>query len=274
MQKNTNILRFLAVFLCAVFALSSPLSAFAEEGGGDARQPVEISAEQALEWDRAGSRYIARGNVEVRQGGTAIYADVMYAYYGGEGGATSISRIEMQGNVRVAAAPYTAYGEEGVYEIASGTARLTGEGLRIVTPDETITARDVLQYTRDAQKFEAVGAARVVRGTHVLEADRLTAEFKDAAGGGLTLDRLRADGNVVLSTEREKIRGQKAVYNAATETAVMTGDVRIEQGHNVLRGEEAHMDMKTGISQLVAVPETRGGDGRVRGIFYPAPPSN
>lgn len=252
---------------------TTPPEAAAQNGG---QQPLTISAERALEWDRNNSRYIARGAVEVRQGDTAVFADLMYAYYGAgaAGGMGNITRIEMEGNIRVESPPYTAYGTTGVYDVTGGKATLIGDNLKIVTPGETITAKNMLEYDREAQTFTASGDARVVRGAHVLNAENLTALFGKAKGSEdrLALKEVRARGNVVLSTPREKIRGKAAVYSAASDIAVMTGGISIEQGQNVLHGDKAQMDMKTGVSQLIAGGES--GGGRVHGVFYPSTDKN
>lgn len=252
---------------------TAPPEAAAQDGG---QQPLTISAERALEWDRNNSRYIARGAVEVRQGDTAVFADLMYAYYGAgaAGGMGNITRIEMEGNIRVESPPYTAYGTTGVYDVTGGKATLIGDNLKIVTPGETITAKNMLEYDREAQTFTASGDARVVRGVHVLDAENLTALFGKAKGSEdrLALKEVRARGNVVLSTPREKIRGKAAVYSAASDIAVMTGGISIEQGQNVLHGDKAQMDMKTGVSQLIA--GGGAGDGRVHGVFYPSTDKN
>jgi len=265
----------LGAWLCwsaPVLAETLPEDAATTTVQADGQQPLTISAEHTLEWDRSNSRYIARGAVEVRQGDTAVFADMMYAYYGAgaAGGMGNISRIEMEGNVRVESPPYTAYGMNGVYDVVGGKATLIGDNLKIVTPGEIITAQNMLEYDREAQTFTASGGARITRGEHVLDAENLTALFGKAKTNAdkLALKEVRARGNVVLSTPREKIRGKVAIYSAASDIAVMTGGISIEQGQNVLHGDKAQMDMKTGVSQLIAGDGKAGG--RVSGVFYPS----
>jgi lipopolysaccharide export system protein LptA len=81
------------------------------------------------------------------------------------------------------------------------------------------------------------------------------------------MDKVTAQGNVVITTAREKVYGDKGTYNVPAQKAVLTGKVRIYQGKNWLEGTRAEVDMKTGISQLFA--ETRAEGGRVKGVFYP-----
>lgn len=48
---------------------------------GHSDQPVEILADQNIEWQREQQCYIARGNASAKQGDTTVYADVLTAYY-------------------------------------------------------------------------------------------------------------------------------------------------------------------------------------------------
>lgn len=260
---------YIVILVCVVGLVIAPYSAVAEEA-----QPVEISAEKDLQWDRKNHRYLAHGDVEVVQGDVTLYADEMRAYYNADAGTSNLTNIEMIGNVRVVSKPYTAHGDDGVYDVAGGRAKLTGDNLRIVSPDQTITARDSLEYNSTTQEFFAYGRAHAVRGTYTLDADVLTALFDNAPSQEgeekQSLKVLRARGNVVVSAPEEKIYGDRAVYDVKTELATMTGNVRIVQGPNVLRGSKAQMDMKIGVSQLMADPKKSSGDGRVRGVFYPA----
>lgn len=256
----------------------APQGVYAQENTGE--EPVEISAEKALEWDRKNHRYVARGDVEVKQGGITLYADEMTAHYDAEQGTTNLSRIDMEGNVKIVSPPYTAYGAQGTYDILTGRATLTGEGLKIVTPDEVITAKDSLEYNRLTQEFFANGQAQAVRGVYTLDADILTAKFhavKTAEGETEQTQKLRtlhATGNVVVTAPEEKIYSDYAVYDVASDLATMTGNVRIEQGKNVLHGTKAQMDTKIGVSQLLADPKDRSDNGRVRGVFYPSEKKN
>ena len=55
------------------------------------------------------------------------------------------------------------------------------------------------------------------------------------------------------------------------KTAILTGNVVLTQGENVLHGERLVMDLDTGHSRLEGAigPTDRTEDGRVKAIFNP-----
>lgn len=83
------------------------------------------------------------------------------------------------------------------------------------------------------------------------------------------VDRMEAQGNVFYVTPQQRVRGDKADYNAASEVIVMTGDVVAAQGKNVLRGRRMVINVKTGEAQMETDVKGHNKPGRVRGVFYP-----
>lgn len=264
------------IFLCALVASTS---AFAQQTNSG--QPIEITASKTVEWLRNEKQYVARENVIVTQGNMQILSDLLTADY--RDGATSsmeIFQITADGNVQIKDVKNTAYGDKGVYDVTNGVAVLTGQNLRLVSPDQTVTAKDRMEYHSNDRMAKAIGNARVVRAKDTLTANTITAYFKDqsapaspapktasnAAVGGGSLDRLEAEGNVVITTPTEVLRGSKAVYKADSNIAEVTGKVKIERGQNVMEGARAEVNLNTNVSKMFG--STKEG-GRVRGVFFP-----
>ena len=93
-----------------------------------------------------------------------------------------------------------------------------------------------------------------------------------AGGAGGTsacgdLIRMEAEGSVYYVTADQRVRSRSAVYDANTDTVVMTGDVIAVQGQNVLRGDRMVFNNKTGEGQMQG--GGKGGKSRPRGVFYP-----
>lgn len=234
-------------------------------------QPIEITADRALEWHRNDSRYIADGNAMVKQGEMTLRGDHIAAdYRDGAKGGVEIYRMTATGNVSIDNGGTIATGDVAVYEVDSGLATLTGKALRLSAPDQVITARDKFEYDIHKGTFRAIGTARAVREGNVLDADTITAIFSDGANGAQTLNRIEAVGNVVITTPDEVLSGTRGVYDAARNHAVMTGNVKIVRGLNTLTGERAELDMKTNVSRMFgsSIEDGQTG-GRVRGVFYP-----
>lgn len=242
--------------------------------GSDA--PVEITADTALEWLRDEKQYVARGRALAQQGEISIGAEVLRAHYRDDGsGGTDIWKLDAEGGVFISSPPHRASGARGWYDIKTGVAVLTGGDLKLVTPTETIRAKDRFEYHTDSGKLLALGGAEAVRGADRLEADTLTAHFSGGEGGKRSLDHIYADNNVVIKTPKETLYGERAVYNVAGQKATLTGNVRILQGENWLQGARAEVNMKTGVSRMFAGGgSANGGKGRVRATFYPEKNNN
>jgi lipopolysaccharide export system protein LptA len=102
------------------------------------------------------------------------------------------------------------------------------------------------------------GQVELVQGQNRFRADRMS---------GLNLNsdsRIEASGNVYFVTPTQTIRGDRAIYNTADATIVVTGDVILTQGENVMTGSRLTYNVRTESARVDG-----GESGRVRGVFYP-----
>ena len=107
------------------------------------------------------------------------------------------------------------------------------------------------------------GRAEITQGDTRLRANAI--EGARDANGALT--RIEATGEVYYVTPNETIRGNRAVYTVANATVVVTGDVILTQGQNVLTGGSLSYNVDTGQANIQGGTSANGG--RVRGVFYP-----
>ncbi|MEE8283950.1 MAG: LptA/OstA family protein [Alphaproteobacteria bacterium] len=255
-------------------------------GSGDAK-PLEIYADEGIEWDQKNKRYVARGNAKAIQGDTTVHADTLTAYYEEKNGKGSqITRIEAVGKVKIVSPSQTAYGDKGVYDSRQNVLVLTGRRLKLVTKDNIITARDRLEYHDRKSLAVARGNALLrqrnpVKGKQrTVRADVLTSRSrpkpskgkrgrakKSGDGGGPP--RMDAYGNVVISLPGEIALANRAVYHPDQDTAELWGKVRITRGQNQFNGERAIINFKTGISRILA---GKGGKDKppVRVLIVPS----
>lgn len=243
--------------------LLTPLAAQAQSDA-----PVEISAARSLEWDRNAKTYTARGKAHAKQGTFEVSSDTLTAFYSDSAGSTDISQIVADGNVVLTSPPYKGYGDKAVYDVLKNGAVLTGTGLKIATDSETLTAEDKIEFFGTENRLTATGKAVAVRGTDTLKADVINAFFKENAQGKLSLEKITAVGDVVITTAKETVHGDHGTYDVIAEKSVVTGKVKMYQGENWLEGTRAEVDLKTGLSRLFA-PDNAETEGRVKGVFYP-----
>lgn len=246
-----------------------PLPSFAQDN-----TPLEVTADGTLEWLRDDKIFVARKNALAKQGDSSVAGETLTATYReneGEGGGMQIWKVTAAQNVVLNSGQSQAFGDDAIYNLDDGLATLTGKNLKMISPDQTVTARDKFEYWVTDGKLNAIGQAKVVRpkptgGTDILEADTISAIMEDNESGKRVLKTLEANGNVVITTPTEVITGKHGLYKAASNTADLTGGVKIVRGPNTLEGERAEVDLNTNTSKIFGNNQP---SGRVRGVFYP-----
>lgn len=259
-----------ACLLLAAPALSQGLNLSA---GGEARGPIEVLADNGIEWQQSQRRFTARGNAVASRGDVSVRADELIASYRETpGGGTDISRLEARGGVRIASPTQTATGTSAFYDLDSGRVELKGSPARLVTPNETLTATERLTYDTVKGIATAEGGATIEQGGRLLRAPLLEARLAPGADGGLALSTVEARGGVEIITPGETAHGSQGKYDANSGIATLTGSVRIVRGDNVLTGSKAVVNLRTGISTLQGGGgggDGQGGTGRARAVLNP-----
>jgi len=210
---------------------------------------------------------------------------VMPGTPGSDTGSNEVYRLEAQGHVRIFTATDLAVGDKAVYDIDQAVLLLTGSAMTITTPQQVMTARDTMEYW--SQKHMAVGRGlatvtttdgrRITGDTLVgftapdtpgqakpVAAPAPAGKAADPLGASGKLQRVEGFGNVQVRTATEIINGDRGVYVSETGIARLAGHVKITRGQNQLEGDEALVNMRTGISTLVRDPGSR-----VQGLVIP-----
>ena len=253
--------------VAALIVLAAPAMAMAQSlgFGGSGEGPIQIEADDGIEWQRANQLYLARGNARASQGGVRVEADELIAHYRpNTAGENEIYRLDANGNVRIVSENETATSDNAVYDIDQGVLVMTGQAIQLDTPEDTITARDSMEYYEQRGLAVARGDALAIRGDRRVRADTLTAYFTQGAAKS-EMDRIEAVGNVLVSTPSDIVRAERGDYSPKRGIATVTGDVRITRGDTQLNGERAEVNLNTGESRILS---SRSGE-RVRGLFLP-----
>lgn len=249
----------LAVLVLALLGHAAALNAQGLSNLDRGDEPLEINADDGIEWRRDEQTYIARGNARAARGELEVFADIMIASYRETPEtSTDIYRIDVQGNVRIVSPSEVVYGENGVYDVENGILVLTGDNLRLTSGNDVLTARDSLEYWERKQLAVARGDAVAIREDKRVRGDVLTAHFTQNNDEKLELVRVDAFGNVQIASETEFARGDQGQYFVQEERATLTGNVKITQGENQANGSAAEVNLATGVSKILA-----GDDGRV-----------
>jgi lipopolysaccharide export system protein LptA len=223
-----------------------------------------------------------------------------------DNGGTEIYRLRAEGNVHIFTATDHAQGDAAVYDIDQAVMVMTGHNLRLTTPNDVLTSRDTMEYWPQKHMAVARGNAVVVtKDARRVAADVLVAYTTPTATPGAQgaasgpakppskptpassppgshpagsnddlqssgkLEKVEAFGHVSVRTPTDTAIGERAVYVPDTGIARLAGNVRITRGQNQLDGQEAEVNMNTGIARLL-----RSDAERVTGLMVPNDASN
>lgn len=232
---------------------------------------IQVYADEGIEWLSEANRVIARGNTKAVRGNITVTADSLTAYYRQGANGDEIWRLDADGNVTITSPSEKATGTKATYDLDKAIFVLRGKPARLETVKETVTAEDTIEYWEKDQVAVARGnAVATEQQGRRIKADVLSARFKEnPRSKNLDLSRADAYGNVVLTTPKEEVTGERGDYNAESGIATVTGSVKITRDGNELNGGYAHVNLNTGISKLFGTAPGGKGDGRVRGVFTP-----
>jgi len=238
-------------------------------GGVKGDVPIEVYAEDGIEWQQDGSIFVARGNARAVRGEVEVLSDELKAHYReGAGGQSEVWRLDALGNVRIISNSETAYGSRAIYNADKKVLVIDGEKPRLVSGKDTLSASQQLEYWELKSFAVARGDAVAVRDNKRVHADVLVAHLKPDAKGQTRVYRVDAYDNVRIRTGRETAAGDRGVYNVDSGVATLTGKVKLVRDDNELRGCRAEVNLNTGISKLFACAN-QSSSGRVQGSFVP-----
>ena len=304
--------RALARCCLALGALLSTPGARAQQIDLSHGGQIAVTALGGFDWDQKAQTVTAYRGAQAVRGGVTILADRLLAFYrkkpGAPGknpgtpavqpqpgaphgpvddsGANEIYRLEAFGHVHIFTNTDQAFGDHGIYDIDQAVLVLTGHDLRLTTPTDVLTARDVMEYWSQSRMSVGRGDATVTTNDgRRIRADVLVgysappdaskspkAKAADAGKPADTdlvqssgkLQKVNAFGHVVVRTQTETVTGSRGVYVPDTGIARIVGDVHITRGQNQLNGAAAIINMHTGLATMTEDP-----GARVRGLIVP-----
>ncbi len=130
-------------------------------------------------------------------------------------------------------------------------------------------AADALEVQQDNQIAVFSGNVDAQQGEMKLRAEKLLVYYHEGSGGeaAQAISKIDAEGQVFFSSGSETASGGQGTYDVDNGVIVLTGQVVLTQGDNVIKGNRVVLDLKSGLSTMDSA--AAGGDGRVRGLFVP-----
>ena len=254
--------------LCIIPALALLIAAPA------AAEEVHLTADERVEWHQNEQKMVAVGNAVATKQDMNIRADRMTAFYetskkGGEKARSNIRDVHAVGGVVMTSPNAKAYGDTMDYDLIKDEMILRGKPVsKIVTNDnKTITATESITYYPSQDKAVALGDVVAKDPENTIYGNKMISFFTKNAQNQTELDKVEiySDTNQVkIVNDQATVTGEWGVYLPKINKVRLYKHVVINQEGNILNGDYAETDLKTGISRVLS--DKKSGK-RVSGVF-------
>lgn len=234
---------------------------------------INIDADERVEWYRNEQKIVAIGNAVATKNTNTLKGNVLTMIYekvmleNGEQ-KNQMQKILSDGAVRLEVDGANGKGEHFNYDLPTQTAVLIGSPARLENATGEITATGSITYLGAENKSIAEGDVVAKNPDYTVYADKMISYFDTDKQGKKTLNRVEiyAKGKPVkIVNKQSTVTGRRGVYFPLENKLKIFENVVINQNNDILKGEYAETDLKTGISRLLA---GKNKGSRVSGVFH------
>jgi lipopolysaccharide export system protein LptA len=144
----------------------------------------------------------------------------------------------------------------------AGLAQQTIMGKGMINPDAPIDL-SANHFVADSNAKTGVYTGNVVvhQGEVMMRSNQMRVQFTENKPSHIT-----AQGNVVIDAPSGIATGDNGIYEVNPRTVTLTGNVVLTKDKNVMRGRQLVVNLITGVATLDG---GSGQEGRVRALFSP-----
>ena len=249
---------YLPIFFINFFLIENHCSSEQKMTTSSNKKPIEISAENGIEWHKNERKYIALGNARAQQGDLVVNSDKLEAYYvSSNQNDDNIHTIKALGNVKIKnKSAIIKGGEKASYILDKEYFIINGKNLTLNSKEDNLSANRKIEFWKSENIAVATGnAIAKKKNEYTISANKL-AWYLDLMDGkeDYKIKKIIGFENVKIESENEIAFSDKALYNGTTELCKLFGNVRLKRGNNFLTGDYAEVNLKTGISKLLPNP--------------------
>ena len=236
-------------------------------------QPIEIIADNGIEWQQENEILIASGNAKASRDGVSVEAEVLRAYYKQKSaGGADLYRMDAAGGVKIYSGTDSIIGETAVYDFERAILRVDGKKVVFKSGGDTITANQQMEYWERQTMAVARGRAVAVHKGKTVRADILKALIREKKDGKSEIYVVEAFDNVLIVSEQDRVRADRGIYKVDSGIATLAGNITITRADSILTGDQAEINLQTGISKLLTANSLQSSareKKRIRGLIYP-----
>ena len=233
-------------------------------------EPVEIYAEQGIEWHKNDNKYLAIGNAIAKSGKMSVNSDRIEAFYEeSDNSGMDIKLVKAHRNVVVTDENLKIVGGKlAEYNLRKDYFSIFGKNLILTSQENKLESNNKMEYWRTKGVAIASGKAKAQKGNEFkIEAEKLV-WYLNENDKKIEVKKIFGFDNVSIYTNNEVAFSDKALYNKVSGICKLFGNVKLQKGDSFLTGDYAEVDLNKGISKLLPAPNfDKLNENRVRALI-------
>ena len=233
-------------------------------------QPIEIYAEQGIEWHKNDNKYLAIGNAIAKSGKMSVNSDRIEAFYEEkDNSGMDIKLVKAHKKVVVKDENLKIVGGRlAEYNLKKDYFSIFGKNLILTSENNKLESNNKMEYWRTKGVAIATGKAKAKKGDEFrIKAEKLV-WYLNENEGKIDVKKIFGFQNVSIISNNEVAFSDKALYNKVTGICKLFGNVKLQKGQSFLTGDYAEVDLNKGISKLLPAPNIENlNENRVRALI-------
>lgn len=233
-------------------------------------EPVEIYAEQGIEWHKNDNKYLAIGNAIAKSGKMSVNSDRIEAFYEeSDNSGMDIKLVKAHKNVVVTDENLKIVGGKlAEYNLRKDYFSIFGKNLILTSQENKLESNNKMEYWRTKGVAIASGKAKAQKGNEFkIKAEKLV-WYLNENDKKIEVKKIFGFDNVSIYTNNEVAFSDKALYNKESGICKLFGNVKLQKGDSFLTGDYAEVDLNKGISKLLPAPNfDKLNENRVRALI-------
>ena len=233
-------------------------------------EPVEIYAEQGIEWHKNDNKYLAIGNAIAKSGNMSVNSDRIEAFYEeSDNSGMDIKLVKAHRNVVVTDENLKIVGGKlAEYNLRKDYFSIFGKNLILTSQENKLESNNKMEYWRTKGVAIASGKAKAQKGNEFkIKAEKLV-WYLNENDKKIDVKKIFGFENVSIYSNNEVAFSDKALYNKESGICKLFGNVKLQKGDSFLTGDYAEVDLNKGISKLLPAPNfDKLNENRVRALI-------
>ena len=233
-------------------------------------EPVEIYAEQGIEWHKNDNKYLAIGNAIAKSGKMSVNSDRIEAFYEeSDNSGMDIKLVKAHRNVVVNDENLKIVGGKlAEYNLRKDYFSIFGQNLILTSQENKLESNNKMEYWRTKGVAIASGKAKAQKGNEFkIKAEKLV-WYLNENDKKIDVKKIFGFENVSIYSNNEVAFSDKALYNKESGICKLFGNVKLQKGDSFLTGDYAEVDLNKGISKLLPAPNfDKLNENRVRALI-------